>query len=98
MNATRYFSFRRPSIDRPPVRDEWPRLARRIRSDNGMIGAVGLPAPLLAFVVAVAVELGGGLLLIAGFRARLVAIALALFALATEPVQRHLQSFRAGPV
>jgi hypothetical protein len=44
MNATRYFSFRRPSIDRPPVRDEWPRQARRIRSDNGMIGAVGLPA------------------------------------------------------
>ena len=34
-------------------------------------------------MVAVAVELGGGLLLIAGFQARLVAIALALFALAT---------------
>jgi putative oxidoreductase len=48
-----------------------------------MIGAVGLPAPPLAFAVAVAIELGGGLLLIAGFQARLVAIALALFALAT---------------
>jgi putative oxidoreductase len=33
--------------------------------------------------VAVAVELGGGLLLVAGFRARPVAIALALFSLAT---------------
>ena len=47
-----------------------------------MIGAVGLPFPALAFAVAVAVELGGGLLLIAGFRTRLVALALALFSLA----------------
>jgi putative oxidoreductase len=48
-----------------------------------MIAAVGLPVPPLAFAVAVAVELGGGLLLIAGFRTRLVAIAIALFTLAT---------------
>ena len=47
-----------------------------------MIGAVGLPFPALAFAGTVAVELGGGLLLIAGFRARLVAIVLALFTLA----------------
>jgi len=39
--------------------------------------------PPLAFAVAVAVELGGGILLIAGFRTRLVAAALVLFALAT---------------
>jgi putative oxidoreductase len=39
--------------------------------------------PPLAFAVAVAVELGGGLLLIAGFRVRPIAIALALFSLAT---------------
>jgi putative oxidoreductase len=37
----------------------------------------------LAFAVAVATELGGGLLLIAGFRTRLVAAALVLFSLAT---------------
>ena len=48
-----------------------------------MIGAVGLPAPSVAFVVAVVVELGGGLLLIAGFQARVVAVVLALFCLAT---------------
>ena len=48
-----------------------------------MIGAVGLPLPALAFAVAVAVELGGGLLLIAGFRARFVALSLALFSFAT---------------
>jgi putative oxidoreductase len=44
-----------------------------------MIRAVGLPLPPLAFAIAVAVELGGGLLLVAGFRTRLVAVALALF-------------------
>jgi putative oxidoreductase len=48
-----------------------------------MIGAVGLPFPSLAFAVAVAVELGGGLLLIAGFQARFVAVVLALFSFAT---------------
>ena len=46
------------------------------------ISAVGLPVPPLAFAVAVAVELGGGLLLTAGFQVRLVAIALAVFTLA----------------
>jgi putative oxidoreductase len=49
---------------------------------TGMINAVGLPIPPLAYAVAVAVELGGGLLLIAGYRARSVAAALALFSLA----------------
>jgi putative oxidoreductase len=47
-----------------------------------MIDAAGLPLPPLAFAVAVVVELGGGLLLIAGFRTRLVAVALALFSFA----------------
>lgn len=50
---------------------------------TGMIGAVGLPFPPLAFTVAVAIELGGGLLLVAGYRVRYVAAALALFSLAT---------------
>jgi putative oxidoreductase len=49
----------------------------------GMISAAGLPFPPLAFTVAVATELGGGLLLIAGYRARYVAAALALFSVAT---------------
>jgi putative oxidoreductase len=50
---------------------------------TAMIGAVGLPFPPLAFVVAVAVELGGGLLLVLGYRVRPVALALAAFSLAT---------------
>jgi putative oxidoreductase len=50
---------------------------------TAMIAAVGLPVPPLAFAVAVAVELGGGLLLVLGYRVRPVALALAVFALAT---------------
>jgi putative oxidoreductase len=52
-------------------------------STTAMIGAVGLPFPPLAYVVAVAVELGGGLLLIFGYRVRPVALALAVFCVAT---------------
>src|SRR5216683_4738417 len=47
------------------------------------IAAVGLPFPPLAFAVAVAVELGGGVLLVLGYRVRPVALALAAFSLAT---------------
>ncbi len=49
---------------------------------TAMISAVGLPVPPLAYAVAVIVELGGGLLLIAGYQARSVATALALFSIA----------------
>jgi putative oxidoreductase len=50
---------------------------------TGMISAAGLPFPPLAYAVAVAIELGGGVLLIAGYRVRFIAIAMAAFALAT---------------
>jgi putative oxidoreductase len=50
---------------------------------TGMIAAVGLPLPPLAFIVAVALELGGGILLIAGYQVRPVALALAVFSVAT---------------
>jgi putative oxidoreductase len=52
-------------------------------STTATIGAVGLPFPPLAHVVAVAVELGGGRLLILGYRVRPVALALAVFCVAT---------------
>jgi putative oxidoreductase len=48
-----------------------------------MIRAAGLPLPNLALALSVIVELGGGLLLVAGFRTRIVAAVLALFSLAT---------------
>jgi putative oxidoreductase len=46
------------------------------------IEAAGLPAPALAYAVALIVEIGGGLLLIAGYQTRLVAAMLAAFTLA----------------
>jgi putative oxidoreductase len=50
---------------------------------TAMIAAADLPLPPFAFAVAVAVEFGGGLLLILGYRVRPVALALAVFSLAT---------------
>jgi putative oxidoreductase len=46
---------------------------------TAMTAAAGLPFPPLAFVVAVAVELGGGLLLVLGYHVRPIALALAVF-------------------
>ena len=46
---------------------------------TAMIAAAGLPVPPLAYIAAVALELGGGLLLIAGYQVRSVALALAVF-------------------
>ena len=48
----------------------------------GMITAAGLPFAPLGWVIAIVVEIGGGLLMIAGFRARIAAFALAAFTLA----------------
>jgi putative oxidoreductase len=47
------------------------------------IGSVGLPLAPLGWAIAVAFEIGGGLLLVLGFQARAVAFALAVFVLAT---------------
>jgi len=47
------------------------------------IRAAGLPLPPLALALSVLAELGGGLMLVAGFRTRTVATVLALFSLAT---------------
>lgn len=54
-----------------------------IEGTTGYIAAAGVPAPALAFWGAVAVELGGGLLLLGGLLTRAVALALAAFCLFT---------------
>jgi putative oxidoreductase len=83
MNSTSYLAFAgRLLIGVPFAMSGLSKLAA-YGATTAMIGAVGLPVPTLAYAVAVAVELGGGLLLIAGFQTRIVAIALALFSLAT---------------
>jgi putative oxidoreductase len=83
MDATRYLPFAgRLLIGLPFAMSGLGKLAA-YGPTTAMIAAVGLPVPPLAFVVAVVVELGGGLLLIAGYQARLVAITLAVFSVAT---------------
>jgi len=83
MNSTSYLAFAgRLLIGVPFAMSGLSKLAA-YGATTAMIGAVGLPVPPLAYAVAVAVELSGGLLLIAGFQTRIVAIALALFSLAT---------------
>ncbi|WP_416423796.1 DoxX family protein [Pseudomonas sp. App30] len=49
----------------------------------GYISSVGLPLPQVALVIAILVEIGGGIALIAGYRARAVAAVLAVFSVAT---------------
>jgi putative oxidoreductase len=49
----------------------------------GYIQSAGLPLPTLGYAVALATELGAGLLLVLGYRTRLAAAWLALFSLAT---------------
>ena len=55
----------------------------------GLIESVGLPAPQLPFATSVLFEIGGGLLLLSGFRVRFASLALAGFALATAVFFHH---------
>ena len=82
MNALRYLPFAgRLLIGLPFAMSGLSKLAAASPTIE-MIRAAGLPLPPLAFAIAVIVELGGGLLLVAGLRTRIVAAALALFSLA----------------
>jgi putative oxidoreductase len=55
----------------------------------GYIAAMGLPVQPLAFVMAVLTELGGGLLLLSGYRARTVSLAMAVFCVVTALFFHH---------
>ncbi|WP_285409876.1 DoxX family protein [Variovorax sp. efr-133-TYG-130] len=50
---------------------------------QGYIASVGLPVPMLAYLAAIVAELGGGILLVVGYRARLVSLLLATFTVVT---------------
>jgi putative oxidoreductase len=83
MTVTRYLPFvGRLMIGLPFAMSGLSKLAA-YGATTAMISAAGLPLPPAAFAVAVAAELGGGLLLIVGYRARVVAVGLALFSIAT---------------
>ncbi|HEY2049366.1 MAG TPA: DoxX family protein [Caulobacteraceae bacterium] len=83
MSATRYLPFiGRLMIGLPFAMSGLGKLAA-YGATVGMITAAGLPFPPVAYAVAVTVELGGGLILAIGYRTRIVAAVLAIFALAT---------------
>jgi putative oxidoreductase len=49
---------------------------------QGLIASAGLPFPLLAYLVAIVIEVGGGILLILGYQSRVVASVMAVFTVA----------------
>jgi putative oxidoreductase len=49
---------------------------------QGFIASAGLPFPLLAYLVAIVVEIGGGILLILGYQSRVVASVMAVYTVA----------------
>jgi len=55
----------------------------------GYFSKIGLPVPQAAWAIAVAVELGGGLLILAGYRTRLVAPVMAAFCIATAFIAHY---------
>ncbi len=55
----------------------------------GYIGSVGIPLPSLAYVLALVTELGGGLMLLLGYRTRAVAAALAVFSVVSALFFHH---------
>jgi len=50
----------------------------------GYIGSAGLPLPQLGAVIAIAVELGVGVMFLLGYKTRIAAIVLAVFTVATS--------------
>src|SRR3984893_4513464 len=49
---------------------------------QGFIASAGLPFPLLAYLVAIVIEIGGGILLILGYQSRIVASVMAAYTVA----------------
>src|SRR6266446_2550843 len=49
---------------------------------QGFIASAGLPFPLLAYLVAIVIEVGGGILLILGYQSRIFASVMAVFTVA----------------
>jgi len=55
----------------------------------GYIASAGLPLPQLGYAVALAVEIGGGLLMLVGFQTRITAWVLAAFTLVAAAIFHH---------
>ncbi|WP_373376324.1 DoxX family protein [Cupriavidus nantongensis] len=56
------------------------------------IGSLGLPAPALGLIGALTLELAGATLLVVGYKTRLVALLLAVYAVATALIFHHARA------
>jgi putative oxidoreductase len=56
---------------------------------QGYIASAGLPLPLVGYLIAIAAEVGGGILLVVGFQTRIVALVMAAFTVATALCFHH---------
>lgn len=56
---------------------------------QGYIASVGLPAPFFGYLIAIIVEVGGGLLLVVGYQTRIVALIMAAFTVVAALVFHH---------
>lgn len=56
---------------------------------QGYIASAGLPAPLLGYVIAILVEVAGGLLLVVGYQTRIIALIMAAFTLVAALAFHH---------
>jgi putative oxidoreductase len=89
MESTRYLPLiGRLLIGLPFVMSGLGKLAA-YGTTTAYIASVGLPLAPLGWVIAIVFEVGGGSLLILGFRAREVAAGLAVFTLATAVAFHH---------
>ena len=55
----------------------------------GYIGSTGAPLPALGYALAVLVEIGGGTLILLGYKTRVAALAIALYCVATAVMFHH---------
>ncbi len=53
---------------------------------QGYIATVGLPLPMISYLIAVIVELAGGIVILIGYQARITGLVLAAFTLATAMI------------
>src|SRR5260370_29455842 len=56
---------------------------------QGYIASAGLPFPVLAYLIAIVIEVGGGILLILGYQSRIVASVMAVFTVAAALSFHH---------
>lgn len=55
----------------------------------GFIESVGLPFPAVSYLASIAIELGGGLMLLVGYQTRWVAAGLAVFSVVSAVIFHH---------